>query len=140
MAKAPKYKTSIKVSGPFFTHDPAKTLRENMHVMMLNLAKAGAKDVRSQMRAGRSERAPISRLGHHHVVDYVFGELRRYPSGPRYTARVIVRNRGLTKEQGISLMASASQVEGQIHAFRKTKGRILRTRTVNAAELLKGIK
>ena len=133
-------KTQIKKTGPFFTNDPAKTLRQNMHQMMLNLAKAGMKDVRSQLRSGRSERAPISRLGHHHVVDYVFGELRRYPSGPRYSARVIVRNRGLTPEQGISLMAAASQLEGELHAFRKTKGRILRTRTVNAAELLKGIK
>jgi hypothetical protein len=133
-------KTQIKASGPFFTADPAKTLRQNMHVMMQKLAKAGMKDVRSQLRAGRSDRAPVSRLGHHHVVDYVFGELRRYPPGPKFTARVIVRNRGLTAEQGKSLMAAASQLEGEVHAFRKTKGRILRTRIVNAAELLKGIR
>lgn len=133
-------RTQIKKTGPFFTHDPAKTLRQNMHVMMTKLAKAGMTDVRSQLRAGRSQRAPISRLGHHHVVDYVFGELRRYPAGPRYSARIIVRNRGLTREQGISLMAAASRLEGQLHAFRKTKGRIARTRIVNAAELLKGIK
>ena len=132
------FKTSITVHGPWFTHDPAKTFAGNVHEMMLGLAREGAKDVQGQTRAGQSGREPIRQLGDH-VSDHVAGELRRYPAGPRYAARVIVRNRGFTKAEGISLMAAASQVEQQTHAFRKTTGRIMRARAVNAAELAKGL-
>lgn len=139
MARPVKYHTSITVRGPFFTSDPAKTLQQNVHTMMLAIAKAGQRDVRQQLGPGSGERAPIKLLGDH-VVNHVYGELRRYPSGAPFTMRIIVRNRRFTKPEGISLMAAASFLEGTIHAFRKTRGRIMRAREINTEELLKGIK
>lgn len=133
-----KFKTSIKASGPFFDHDPADTFRGNVHRMMLALAEEGAKDVRGQLQSGNSERAPIRSLGDH-VSQHVTGELRKRPSGPGFSAFVFVKNRGLSKKEGTSLMAAASSLEGRLHVFRKTSGRIMRSRAANAAELVKGL-
>jgi hypothetical protein len=69
----------------------------------------------------------------------VAGELRKAPAGPNYRAVTFVRNRGLSRTRGISLMAAASWVESQVHAFRKSKGRMARSREINSAELLKGL-
>lgn len=132
------FKTKLTTKGPFFTGDPSKTLADNIHLMMLAIAREGAKDVRGQLRMGTAKRAPVAVLGGR-VADRVTGELRRYPSGAPYTARVMVRNRGLTRPQGIALMAASSFLESTVHAFRKTRGRILRARAVNAAALLKGL-
>jgi len=133
------FRTSIKKTGPFFRHDPGKTFRQNAHTMMLGVAREGAADVRGQMSSGNASRAPIKQLEPNHVSDHVYGELRKRPSGPNYTAAVFVRNKGFTRKEAQSLMAAASKVEGQTHAFRKTAGRISRARAVNVDELLKGI-
>ncbi len=133
-----KFKTSIKASGPFFAHDPAKTFAGNVHEMMLALAKEGRQDVIGQLSAGQGERQPIRLLGDH-VSDHVVGELRKAPPGSSYSAVIFIRNKKFTPEQGKSLMAAASVLEGRIHAFRKTAGRIMRSRAINAAELLKGL-
>lgn len=135
---AAKWKTSIRKDGPFFRNDPEKTFRKNAHEMMLAVARVGVDDVRGQMRAGEADRAPIRALGDR-VSDHVGGELRRYPSGRPYSAVVFVVNRGLGRAEAISLMAAASEVEGQTHAFRKTAGRISRSRAVNVEQLLKGL-
>jgi hypothetical protein len=132
------FKTSITKDGPFFHGDPAKTFRDNAHDLMLAVAREGAVDVRGQMRATEAGRRPIAQIGDR-VADHVEGELRKAPSGSKYSAVVFVRNRGFTKNEAISLMAAASQVESQIHAFRKTSGRISRAKGVNMDELLKGI-
>lgn len=133
-----KFKTSIKQTGPFFDHDPAKTFAGNVHEMMSELAKQGREDVIGQLRSGEGGRKPISRLGDH-VSEHVVGELRRYPSGPSYSAVIFIRNRSFTAGEAKSLMAAASVLEGRIHAFRKTAGRIMRSRAANAAELVKGL-
>ena len=135
---AASFKTSLKKDGAFFDHDPAKTFRENAHELMTAVAREGAADVRGQLRVGNADRAPIRKLGDH-VSDHVTGELRRSPSGPMYSAVVFVENRGYDRQKAVSLMAAASRVEGRVHAFRKTKGRISRVRGVNMDALLKGI-
>ena len=136
---AAKFKTSITMKGPFFDHDPADTFRGNVHRMMVALAREGQRDVRGQLQVGESGRAPIRKLGDR-VSSHVYGELRRAPTGPGFTAVVLVRNRGLGKKEAVSMMAAASFLEGTIHPFRKTVGRIMRSRAVNAEELLKGLK
>jgi hypothetical protein len=132
------FKTSIKMTGPFFDHDPAKTWGNNAHNMMVGVAREGSADVRGAMAAGNAGRAAIQKIGDH-VSDHVRGELRKRPSGSNYTAMVFVENRGFSAKEGISLMAAASQVESQTHAVRKTTGRISRSRAVNVSELLKGL-
>lgn len=133
-----KFKTTITTKGPFFDHDPAKTFMENVHTMMVALASEGAKDVHGQLRQGQGNRAPIRKLSDR-VADHVGGELRKAPTGPGFSAVILVINRGLSKPEAISMMAAASFLEGTVHAFRKTQGRILRSRAVNHANLTKGI-
>jgi len=133
-----KFSTKIKQSGPFFDHDPAKTFAGNVHEMMLALAREGRADVVGQLEQGQGGR-PVVRLLKDRVADHVVGELRRAPPGSRYSAVIFIRNHGFTKAEAISLMAAASRLEGRIHAFRKTAGRIMRSRAANAAELTKGL-
>lgn len=123
---AARFKTSIKETGPFFKGDPAKTFRNNLHDMMEEIARAGRDDVIGQMVMGEGGRKPIKKLGDR-VADHVVGELRKRPAGHQYTAVVFVRNSGFTKAEAISLMAAASRLEGSIHAFKRTFGRIRRT-------------
>jgi hypothetical protein len=137
VAQPLRYTSTIKKSGPFFTGDPVKTLETNIHDMMLKIAREGQKDVRGQLLVGDAARDPISRLSNAHVSHYVSGELRRFPQGPRYSARIIVRNRKLTREQGTALYAAASVLEGRWHAFQKTTRRILRA--INGVDLTKGM-
>lgn len=133
-----RFKTSIDKTGPFFRHDPSKTYRENAHDMMLAIAEGGRDDVVGQMMASERDRKLIRLLGDR-VSDHVAGELRKRPAGPRYTVVVFVRNKGFSRPEAKSLMAAASRVESSIHAFRKTAGRIRRSREINNAELLKGL-
>jgi hypothetical protein len=132
------FQTTLKRTGPFFHGDPSKTFRQNAHDLMEAVAREGAADVRGQLRMGDAGRLPVNGTSRH-VSDYVAGELRKAPAGPNYRAVTFVRNRGLSKIRGISLMAAASWVESQVHAFRKSKGRMARSREINSAELLKGL-
>lgn len=136
--KRQSYSTLIKVDGPFFTKDPSKTFRTNVHEMMLAVAREGARDVMGQIATGNHNRAPIAQIGDH-VSDHVAGEMRSAPTGPGYSAVVFVRNRGYTAKEAISMMAAAAFVEKHTHAFRKTAGRIRRARGVNLGELFKGL-
>jgi hypothetical protein len=131
--------TTIHLGGPFFRKDPTKTFRGNVRVMMAAVAAEGEADVKAQLAAGEGGRLPIRRLGNrvrHHVV----GRTRSI-AGKQWavTAVVSVNNSRFTKAQGISLMAAAASVESRVHAFRKTKNRIGRSRKTNMAELLKGL-
>jgi hypothetical protein len=133
-----KFKTSITQRGPFFQGDPGKTFAGNVHEMMLALAREGRADVVGQLEQGQGQRAEV-RLLKDRVADHVVGELRRAPPGSKYTAVIFIRNKGFTATEAKSLMAAASVLEGRIHAFRRTAGRIMRSRAANAAELLKGL-
>lgn len=148
MARRPprnRTQSMIDVSGPFFTRDPELTFRQNVRVLMAAIASEGAEDVRQQLRQGESGRAEISArtafgsMGRvsHHIVGRVHN-LRGRPWA--VTAVVSVNNSRWTKQQGIALMAAASELEGRLHAFRKTTNRLRRGRAVNRAELLKGLK
>lgn len=135
-----KITTTIDTSGPFFAKDPAKTFRQNVRVLMDAVAAEGEADVRAQITAGNSGRKPIAELGQDHVSAHVIGRTSNL-RGRRWavTAVVSVNNSGFSPKEGISLMAAASSVESQTHAFRRTTGRIRRARALNQAELLKGL-
>ena len=132
-----RFQTKITKTGPLFTHDPAKTVRDNLHDMMLGIAELGRDDVIAQMVRGEPGRAPIRKLGDR-VADHVVGELRKRPAGSRYTAVIFVRNKGFTKTEAISLMAAASRLESSIHAFRRTYGR-LRANWRGNVDVFKGL-
>lgn len=134
-----KFVTTIDRSGPFFTKDPGKTFRKNILTMMDAIAAEGEADVKAQLRSGNAGRAPISAIGDH-VSEHAVGRTRSL-NGKRWevTAVVSVNNSGLTRAEGISLMAAASLVERRTHAFRRTAQRLRRARGINVTELLKGI-
>lgn len=132
-------KVSVQVSGPFFQRDPAKTLRENIRLMMSAIAKEGAEDVIARLQSGAGSRAPISALGDR-VSDHVRGRVESL-SGKDWaaTAVISVNNSGLSSRGGMSLMAAASIVEGRVHAFRQATTRLRNSRAANRAELTKGL-
>lgn len=132
-----RFRTSIRKTGGWFEHDPADTFRGNVHTMMTRLAEEGAKDVIGQL-GNSGKRSLISATGDR-VSDHVVGELRKVPAGPGFSAWVFVTTRGLSKKEAISVQAAASFLEGTIHMFRKTAGRISRSREATAAEVIKGL-
>ena len=131
--------SQISLSGPFFERDPRKTFRQNARVMMQRIEEEGEGDVRQQMEAGESGRAEISHdMGR--VSQHVVGRVVSLTGKPwQVTAVISVNNSGFSPAEGIALMAAASRVESETHAFRRTTNRLRRARAVNAAELLKGI-
>ena len=138
---ATKIATTIDMSGPFFRHDPRKTFRQNVRVMMAAIAAEGEDDVRAQLEAGQDRRAPISAgVQPARVSAHVVGRVQSLVGHPwAVTAVASVNNSRLTKRQGIALMAAASVLERREHAFRRTAARLRRARAVNKAELLKGL-
>jgi hypothetical protein len=136
---ATKITTTIQKTGPFFAKDPGKTFRQNARILMAAVAFEGERDVRAQMQAGNARRRPISRLGGH-ASDHVLGRTAGISGRPWAVSAVVsVRNTGFSPIQGVSLMAAASRVEQETHAFRRTTSRIRRSRAANLEELLKGI-
>ena len=143
MARAPSLRTtritSIHYDGPFFTKDPRKTFRQNIRTMMRAIAEEAQQDIETQMRHNQGRRAPIAELGDH-VSSHVVGRVKSLRGKPwQVTAVISVNNSGFSTSQGIALMAAHAEVERQTHAFRRTTGRLRRSRKVNAAELLKGL-
>lgn len=131
--------TSIHLDGPFFQKDPGQTLSANLRVMLEAVAAEGAADVQEQLHAGAASRAAISLLGDH-VAEHVRGRVASLVGRDWWQHAVIsVNNSGWSQHEGISLMAAASRVESEVHAFRKTASRLRSSRAVNIAELTKGI-
>jgi len=131
--------TTIDLSGPFFRSDPSRTFRQNVRVMMDAVAAEGEADVKAQLRAGEGRRRPVRALGRVRV--HVVGRTTSL-AGKRWAVSAVVSpfNQGLTKRTGTALMAAASEIEGREHVFRKTTNRLRRSRAVNSAELLKGLR
>jgi hypothetical protein len=129
----------IDVSGPFFQRDPRKTFRANVRVMMRRIEEEGEADVIQQQHVGEGSRAEISH-GLGRVSQHVVGRVTSVTGRPwQVTAVVSVNNSGFSGAEGIALMAAASRVEAETHAFRRTTTRLRKARAINAAELLKGI-
>ena len=134
-----RFKTSIDLSGPFFTGDPAKKFQQNVMDLMDVIAEQGEADVAGQMRASQAGRKPMRGMNPPRVSGWVIGRTRAL-AGKRWrqTAVVSVNNRGLSREDGVRLMAAAAQVERQTGAFRRTAARFRKVR--KHVDLLKGIR
>lgn len=135
--------TTIDKTGPFFTHNPGKTFRQNARVMLARIAEEGAKDLQAQLVAGQAGRQPISRVApgmSERVSGHVIGRVRSLTGKPwQVTAVISVLNRGMSQTEAIALMAAGSEIEGRTHVFRRTTSRLRSARALNKAELLKGL-
>lgn len=127
-------------SGPFFRHDPKLTFRANARVMLKAIADEAAADIQAQLQSGQEARSQI-KVGGGRVSAEVEGYTRGVRSGNPWalTARVHIKNTGLTKARAVSLHAAGSRLESRIHAFRKTTSAMRRAKALNRAELLKGL-
>jgi hypothetical protein len=133
-------RVTVDVTGPFFTKDPSKTVRQNARRMLSALADEGASKISQAFAAGDSSRDPISRLAPEHVAEHVVGRVHA-KSGKAWalTAVVSVLNAGFTASEGISLMAAAARVERSVHAFRDVTSSIRSYRAVLGADLTQGL-
>ncbi len=131
--------THVEFKGGFFRRDPGETMLRNVRKMMAGVAKEGEEIVRGRLRMGQSGRAPIALLGGR-VAEHVHGRVDSLAGKPWLATAVIsVNNAGYSAEQGKSLMAAASTVEGRTHAFRQTYLELRRARAVLAANLTEGL-
>jgi hypothetical protein len=129
------------MDGPFFRKDPGATFRQNVRAMMDAVAEEGEKDVRAQLEAGNAGRAPVRHWGSQHSSEFVRGRTVSL-TGKRWAVTAVVSllvPQGAARRQAQSLKAAGSLLEERLHAFRKTKNRLGRTRKTNMSELLKGI-
>lgn len=115
-------KTTLTMSGPFFTRDPRKTWAKNVDDLMADIAKQGQADVRSQWPvltgAGRAgTRGFVQQKGGQPVA--VVAALHVYP----WPGNSSGQYRG-------------GKVERKRHMFRRTAGRIGKRVKV---DLLKGL-
>ncbi len=135
---ARRVSSSFVLTGPFFEKDPALTFRQNVRGLMDQIADIGEADVKAQLTAGQSTRAPMRLVTPNRVAAHVVGRTKNL-AGQRWavTAVVSVNNSGLSKAQGIQLMAAASRLEGQTGAFKRSNGRMRKASKLN--DLTKGI-
>ena len=129
---------SVEMRGPFFTRDPAKTFRQNVRTLMLEVANEGAKRVIARLRAGEDKRRPLSIGGR--VADLVEGRTHSL-RGKAWlvTAVVSVNTAGRTAAEATAILAGAARIESREHPFRRVTSEIRSSRAANLSELLKGI-
>lgn len=134
-----RFKSSITKTGAFFEVDVKRTLRENARKMIEGVVAEGKDDVVGQLQAGEGQRFRVRRGGGR-VSDRVVARVTSEHGKPwAVTGVVSVSPAGLSAPEAISLMAAASEVERQTHAFRRTAGRLRRARAANV-DLLKGLR
>lgn len=132
--------TTIDTSGAFFTYQPGKTFRQNVRVLMADIAREGEADVKAQLLQGQAARQPMRIVVPDRVSDHVVGRVKSLRGKPwALNAVISVNNSGLTAAQGRSLMAAAASIERRTGIFRRTSARLRKANKINAAELLRRI-
>ena len=129
--------TTISFTGPFFTKDPGLTLRENMRVMVAAMAEEGATDMQAQIRAKASSMPRSTGW----TADHVHGYTKSSKTGKPWAlwAAVAQDTAGMDAKTAIRTQAAASSIARRWQPARKTRNRLMRSRHINKAELLKGI-
>jgi hypothetical protein len=151
MARSPR----VKFSGQFFEKDVTKTIRANLHDMLVEIAAGAERDIAVQLQRGEAGRAPLSLgrpggrkqarargrgqkplLGNARVSQFVRGRVQSLSGKPWQLHAVVSPNTtGMNRKHAISLMAAASHLEGEVHAWRRTARAIKRARKDLAAGL-----
>jgi hypothetical protein len=126
----------VDFTGPFFTKDPAKTVRENIGEMMDRLAAEGERDVKQQIE-GRSGSMPYYTGW---TRDTVRGRTESL-SGKSWAVSAVISTdtSGMNARDAIRTKAAAAGIEARWHPFRRTTSAIRRSKAVLAANLTKGL-
>lgn len=128
--------TTIDLTGPFFEKDPAKTVRQNVRVMMEAMAREAESDVKAQIpsKSGETARGIRGRVqslaGKPWAVTMVVSQQRAFPWKHMGTRGFVGRGEAVYR---------GGKLEAKLHMFRRTAGRLRRSRAVNTAELTKGL-
>lgn len=137
-------KLTVHLDGPFFTRNPAKTVRGNIRDMLEALAREGEADVRDHsptgptgaFRAGIQGRVE-SVTGKRWYLHAVISQTHVYPWGQHVgttirSGRKQVANRGEAQYRG-------GKLERKLHMFRNTASRLRSMRSVIGADLARGL-
>jgi hypothetical protein len=151
--------TTIDFSGPFFDKDPDKTFDENLGEMLQAMAEEGAQDVRAQIDSHQSDMPQwtgwsASKIAPRRSIpmkkDGSFALIWTSTEGLAGRPKVWQRGEKTKNARGnlagdfkgnvaARTLAAMSTIEGRWHPFRVTKNRLSRSRSVNMAELTKGL-
>lgn len=135
-AKAVELTTRMDFSGPFFTRDPALTVRENIRGMLERLAEEMEKDVQGQIEARAGSMPAYTGWSRNRVVGRT-ASLK----GRRWWLHAVVsaNTAGMDKPTAIRTKAAAATIERRWHPFRRTSFRVRHSRAVIGADLTKGL-
>jgi hypothetical protein len=127
---------SVELSGPFFTRDPRKTVRQNIRRMLDALVKEGEEGVKAQMSAKAGSMPAWTGWTHDHVVGRTSSL-----SGKRWALNAVVSasTDGMGASEAIRTLAAAAVIERRFHPFRRVTSRMRRARAVLAANLSRGL-
>jgi len=127
----------VELSGPFFTHDPGKTLSHNVMDMLDKLAAEMEREVKRQIAGHAGEMPRYTGWSHDHTVGYTSNRT----TGKRWRtfAAVGAVTAGMSKEDAIRTKAAAATIEKRWHPYRSVKSGIYRSRALLTADLAKGL-
>lgn len=136
----------VDFSGPFFQHQPGKTLRANIAQMMDALGHEMESDVQGQIASAQGSMPDWTGF----AFDHVLGRASSL-SGKKWAATAVVSlsTRGLSGPEAVALLASgagrhggqhgrAPGIETRFHPFSRT-ARSVRNSKALLADLAKGI-
>lgn len=134
-------KLTLDLSGPFFKADITKTILTNAGRMMEGIAQEGERTAVEALSVGEGGREPLgANVSPSRASGHVKGRVRSLRGHPwAFTAVISINNVGFTPEQGIALMAGASEVEAETHAFARTAAALRQARAVLRANLTEGL-
>jgi hypothetical protein len=132
----PGLNLSAKFEGPFFTKNPQLTFRQNVRVMMSELASEAQADVQTEIAS--HEGAMPNWTGWSR--DNVKGRVENL-SGKHWALTMVVseNSAGMSARDAIRTKAAGSSIEGRFHAFRHVASRIRGMKALMAADLTKGL-
>ncbi len=129
--------TKVELIGPFFTHNPGKTLYANIRDMQDALAGEMEGIVRQDIAAHAGSMPAYTGWTTMHVLGYTTG--RR--SGKRWAlwSAVGIPTEGMSRAQAIRTKAAAAGIERRFHPFRNVKSAVYRARALISVDLAKGL-
>jgi len=129
--------TRVTLSGNFFTHDPGKTLYQNIGAMLDGLASEMQGVVRADIASHAGEMPQYSGW----TTAHVFGYTQSVRTGKLWAtwAAVGAVTAGMSKNDAIRTKAAAARIERRWHPFRRVKSAVYRSRAVLSADLAKNL-
>lgn len=136
MPPEPAVAVSVELSGPFFTKDPGKTLRQNVRDLMDAMAEWMESEVRDDITAHAGDMHTYTGWTWAHTVGRTHSL-----AGKRWGtwAKVSANTGGMGRSDAIRTKAAAATIERRWHPYRNVKSAAYRARPLITADLTKGL-